>query len=258
MKKVSWLLIAVVFLTTITIIAEESPIDGRINPVENGLQTLTQKEIQSKDCTTLRINTIKLPLTIKGKNDLETVIVKLLTKSPGSMAKLEMAYEILSDELWLEIDWKLLEQDADGLEIEVEMPAHMALVICQAEKEVFVSQIAGLDIKTHGQNTTLLAVKGMVRIRDGDGNLILKDINGDIWISDLGGTMALESVAGFVVIDSDTLLDLKMENVVGDVTISAQQGGLAEIKKVTGDVSVFARAPIKTICADIEGNLLLP
>ena len=258
MKKVRWIFIVVVLLTTITTIAEETPVNAKVNPTDNQLQTIIQKEIQSKDCITLRINTIKLPLTIKGKNDLETVIVKLLTRSPKGIANLEIVYEILSDELWLEIDWSLLEQNANGLEINIEMPEHMAVVICQAEKDVFVSQIAGLDIKTYGNQTTLLAVNGMVRIRDNGGNLVLKDILGDIWISDLGGTMVVKNVAGFVVIDSDTLLDLKMENIVGDVTISAQQGGLAEIKEIKGNVSVFARAPIKTICSAIEGNLLLP
>jgi len=257
MKKIVLLLIVVLLFTSSTLLAEENLVNDNKNPKEITFEIITQTQIQCAGCTTIRIKEIKKPLTVKGSKDLENITLKLLGESK-EIDRLELNYEILSDEIWLEFDWTLLEQHNSDYEIEVEIPEHMSLVIRQAEQDVCVSHIAGLDIKTKGHKTTLSSVKGLVRIRDNGGNLVLKDISGDIWISDFGGTIEVENAVGFVVIDSDALLNLKISNIEGDVTISAQQGGLAEIKGIKGNVSVFARAPIKTDCSDINGNLLLP
>lgn len=268
MKKVVFimLILIIVAINITTIFAESIVNDADFD----NWKELDKIEIPlDMTYSTLRLMELDAPLTVIGCGDVETIIIRLLSKSVDSLT-LQHSNENFSEEIWLNVDWynSSLEDksssaprdisDNSDIMIEIMLPKHMNLVLGESFGSVNISGIAGLDMNAGVGDLLLSNINGLVRVRDNAGPLTLKDVIGDVWISDLGGNIVVENVTGLVNVDSDVLLTLKIQDIKGDVTILSKLGGFAEVHNVDGNVSVFSRAPIKTACGSISGNLIVP
>lgn len=256
------LIFAIVMLVSGLVFAEDLLFTGK-EIIESGETFQINKEIviDSSECTALRIMEMRGPLTVVGNDNVDNITVKLFL-SPSNLNIVNdfgFFYENFSDEIWLEFDWERLSQlGKDNYRIEIIIPSKMNLVLGDAYDKVKVFNINSIDVSAKGEEIYLSGLKGSVRVRDNEGNMILKEVNGDVWISDVGGRVVVEQVVGIVTVDSEASLDLVVKEIIGDVNICANRGGLAEIRDIKGNVSVFARAPIQTVCDKISGVLLLP
>ncbi|MDD2431750.1 MAG: hypothetical protein PHD88_03660 [Firmicutes bacterium] len=295
MKK----LFALIILLSALVIATAVFADNTANTVfSEAVQTLNLMDdvviTSPGSLKTLRIMEIDTPVKIKGsKNDFVTI--KLLSSKKGS-ASLDLAYEIMGEEIWLAVEKvvrELFEEDVieenlpirendDGVSlededrknvnlqedslqelsldfwVEISIPTHMNVVLGETVNKGSIIGVAGVDMNAGIGDFVLENITGFVRIRDNAGTLRLKNVTGDVWISDKGGAISVENVTGLVTIDSDVGLALRVQDVTGDVTISSKLGGSAEVANVKGNVSVFSRAPIKTACIGITGNVIVP
>jgi hypothetical protein len=259
--RLSWLVI-LIFMVAGFIIAEEKAPEPNQNQEEvaNYIQ-IKETIIPKEECLTLRIMEMKGSLIVTGLADKDQIVVRILSDTANdiSLNEVEVITEKLGDELWLEINWPSPNMIAkNSYRIEIELPQEMNLILGETNELVQIAKIAGLDLNSRGGKLDISLLSGPVRIRDNGGNINLREVNGDVWISDAGGDMLVEGIVGLVTIDSDTFINLVMQKVVGDVTVSTRLGGLVDIKNIEGNVSVFSRGPLTTKCDAISGSLMLP
>jgi len=259
--QLSWLVILIcLFAGFIT--AEEKDSEPNQNQEELANYIIIKETIIPKEeCLTLRIMEMKGSLIVTGLADIDQITVRIFgdTASDVAINEVEVITEKLGDELWLEINWPAPNMIAkNSYRIEIDLPQEMNLILGETNELVKIAKIAGLDLNSRGGKLDISLLTGPVRIRDNGGNLILREVKGDVWISDAGGDMQVEGIVGLVTIDSDTFINLNMQRVVGDVTVSTRLGGLVDIKDIDGNVSVFSRGPLTTKCEAISGSLMLP
>lgn len=160
------------------------------------------------------------------------------------------------------------------LDLEVEVPADLdvvvddgsgaidvegvaALTIHDGSGGIRVSDVAGaVDIEDGSGEIDLLGIGGdltvddgsgaidirgaggRVRIDDGSGEITVHDVDGDVILEDGSGSMSIAGVGGNVVVEEDGSGSIRVEDVRGDFRVKHDGSGGVDYARIDGRVSI--------------------
>lgn len=110
-------------------------------------------------------------------------------------------------------------------DVTVTMPTALAVIATTEEGEVLISDTAGVDLDSRGDNVVIGNQIGDVSVVDGRGELSVSHVTGDVVIDDGAGDSSVADIDGDVTID-DGNGDIVVDHVTGTVTISDGAGDI--------------------------------
>ena len=142
--------------------------------------------------------------------------------------------------------------DDAAIDLEVQMPAQLALVIDDGSGPIAVADISGTLRIDDGSGSIELRNSGDVDIDDGSGSIRLENIGavkiddgsgsitvigaaGDVFVEDGSGTIEIRGVTGSVTVD-DGSGDIEIDDVERDLIIEEQGSGSLRYTNVRGTV----------------------
>ncbi len=123
------------------------------------------------------------------------------------------------------------------LDLEVEVPAHLALAIEDGSGALEVRGVASADIEDGSGEIRVEDVRGDLRIDDGSANIDVVGVSGEVRIEDGSGEITVRR-AGSVRIDEDGSGGIEVSDVDGDVTVHEDGSGGIDVRNVGGDFTV--------------------
>ena len=142
--------------------------------------------------------------------------------------------------------------DDAAIDLEVRMPARLALVIDDGSGPIAVADISGtvtiddgsgpieidnsgdVDIDD-GSGSIRLENTGAVKIDDGSGSITIVGATGDVYVEDGSGTIEIRRVAGSVTVD-DGSGDIEIDDVERDLIIEEEGSGSLRYTNVRGSI----------------------
>lgn len=126
--------------------------------------------------------------------------------------------------------------DNPRIQLEVRMPARMALTIEDGSGSLAVNGVRGpVDVTDGSGSLTLTAVGGPVRIDDGSGSIDVSGVDGELFIVDGSGSIVVRDVSGSVTVD-DGSGSINVSGVAGDLTIEDDGRGSLRFSDIEGKV----------------------
>ena len=122
------------------------------------------------------------------------------------------------------------------LDVEMEVPASMALEIHDGSGSMDVSNVGAIVIEDGSGDIVADNLNGDVDIEDGSGSIRLVDVAGRVDINDGSGTISLRNIGGLIDID-DSSGEINIRSARNSVRISDSSGGI-DVVDVDGDFVV--------------------
>jgi hypothetical protein len=124
-----------------------------------------------------------------------------------------------------------------ALDLDIEVPASIALEVDDGSGEASVTGVASLKIEDGSGELTIADVAGAVSVDDGSGSLKVTGVGGEVRIKDGSGEITIRDV-GSVRIDEDGSGGVQIANVKGDVLIDDDGSGSIDVREVAGNFTV--------------------
>jgi DUF4097 and DUF4098 domain-containing protein YvlB len=137
-----------------------------------------------------------------------------------------------------------------GLDLTIKVPAGSRCRVSAAAADVAcVGELAALTTKTASGDVTAATITG-------DAEIVAT--SGDVWLEDIGGSARAETASG----------DIRLKDVTGDTTASTASGDIAigraggsvQARTASGDVEIASigagRAEVKTVSGDVSVGVL--
>lgn len=123
------------------------------------------------------------------------------------------------------------------LDLEVEVPFDLPLVVTDDSGQVDVSDVASVELTDGGGGIDVARVSGDVIIRDTTGEVDVSEVAGDVTIHDGSGEIDVRLVTGSVLL-SDGSGEIDVGGVDGNVTVEADGTGDITIEGVERNVLI--------------------
>ena len=152
--------------------------------------------------------------------------VKLVAERRGDVVYIEAA---IPDDDWF--------GGARGLDLDIEVPASMALDVDDGSGSAEVRNVGSLTIEDGSGDLIIDGVHGAVRVDDGSGSLDVSNVAGEVRITDGSGEIVVRD-AGSVLIDEDGSGGVRLTSVRGNVVVRDDGSGSISVRDVAGDFTV--------------------
>lgn len=184
-------------------------------------------------------------LRVIGEEELPDILVSVRVYSVLSDcnhdedALADMSYELYAADdgaarLWVDIDPERFDYYAD---VEVRVPAAMAAIVRDGSGDVWVENVAALELDDETGDAQIERIAGDVKVQDGTGDLLILDVGGAVTLDDGGGDAQIRDIAGpLQVIDGGG--DLWMEGIGAAVRVE-DAGGDLMLREVQGDAALW-------------------
>jgi len=150
---------------------------------------------------------------------------------------------------------RFLDHATMRLDLQVKVPARMALEIDDGSGEIEIAHVAAATIKDgsgeievndvdgkleieDGSGEIEVRTAGSVRIDDGSGEIEVRKVAGDVTIEDGSGEIHVAHVKGSVIINNDGSGDIEIVDVTRDVRIESDGSGDIDVEEIGGDFIV--------------------
>lgn len=186
-----------------------------------------------------------------------------------------------SEEDWLEESRVLTEggpqasitvdlPDADGgwsfmgsqhlyLDLEIEVPAGLPLVIRDSSGDVDVRGTGPVDIRDSSGDIELVDVQGSAVLKDSSGDIELERIAGDVTVrQDSSGDIHGRGIEGSVLIEHDSSGDIRFEDVGGDYVVERDSSGDIVADTVGGAFRVLRDGSGEVSFTAVSGEVEVP
>lgn len=190
------------------------------------------------------------------------------------LEEIQLVAERRGDALHLEARFPRNHRGSASLDIEVTIPAELAVRIDDGSGDLAVRGVASLSIEDGSGSITVADVAGSVevddgsgdvellgiggdvtiddgsggidvrgaggrvRIDDGSGSISVRDVDGDVIAEDGSGSILIVGVGGSVVIEEDGSGDIRVEDVRGDFWVKDDGSGSVDFDRIDGRVSI--------------------
>lgn len=168
---------------------------------------------------------------------------------------IELAADRRGDTLRLETRFPRNLRGAARLDLEVEVPAGLEVLIDDGSGSIVVRGVETLSVKDGSGPIEVSDVRGGVRIDDGSGDITLLGIGGDVAIDDGSGPIDLRGIGGSVRID-DGSGGIDVRDVDGDVRVEDGSGSI-RIAGVGGSVIVEEDGSGDIRVEDVRGDFIV-
>ena len=150
-------------------------------------------------------------------------------------------------------------EDAQALlDLEVRMPAGLALIVSDSSGSIVISDVASLQLSDSSGDVDVENVPGILLVvRDSSGDLRLSRVGAVTIELDSSGEIEISS-ADSVTIGVDSSGDIRVGDVAGDVTVGVDTSGGICATRVGGSLTVGSDTSGDIVTRDVEGTVSLP
>ena len=173
--------------------------------------------------------------------------IQLETRRSGSTLRIEV--EIPKTKGW---------NTRASLDLEIQVPASMALEVEDSSGDVSAEGVQLTSIKDGSGDISLRDTRGNLRIDDGSGDIRIGSHRGDVEIEDGSGDARLSEIDGSVRIAEDGSGDLSMKSVSGSVRVDRDGSGDIFAGRVGGDFIVARDGSGDVRHREVKGRVDVP
>lgn len=206
-------------------------------------------------------------LEISGDRKLSQVIVRgrvcvsqeSWLEQSGLDVDVVSRYEIRTILPELEDDWSVAGRRYAYLDLELEVPANLSLVIIDGAGDIEIDSVMGVTVSDSAGDLLIEDSVGPVVIQDSSGDIELDDIFGDVTIqTDASGDIHGDDIVGSVRIVEDSSGEIRFSDVGEDFIVERDTEGDISANGVIGDFRVLLDKEGKVSAKDVGGELQIP
>lgn len=143
------------------------------------------------------------------------------------------------------------------LDLEVRVPASVALTLADSSGDVDVEGIASLDAHDSSGDLEVRDVGGEVKIVDSSGDVNVRNAGAVHVVNDSSGDLELSSITGDVQVDSDSSGDIDIDHVGGNAVVESDSSGDIDFRNVTGNATVDRDSSGGIRATDVGGDFVV-
>ena len=198
-----------------------------------------QATVDATGATAVRVEAKAGSLQIMGVEGLAEVQATgtACAKNEKALEKVQLRAERSGSQVRVVVDIPSGWGQGGALDLEVRVPAGLAVEVDDGSGEIQIDAVASLELKDGSGEIDVTGVKGDVSIHDGSGEIALVDVGGDVRVHDGSGEIEIQDAKGSVVVE-DGSGSIEIENVTGDVTIESDGSGEIVVRGAGRDVRV--------------------
>ncbi|MDX1501102.1 MAG: DUF4097 family beta strand repeat-containing protein [Thermoanaerobaculia bacterium] len=181
-------------------------------------------------------------LTLVGRPDADAVVARgtACSSRRSTLDDIQLTTRRRGDTLVLEVripddaGWR---SGSARLDLDVEVPAGLHVVVDDTSGSVEIEGVASLEIEDGSGSIEVTRVAGRVQIRDGSGEIDLRDAGGPVDIRDGSGSITVADIGGDVEL-TDGSGSIDVRDVRGSVRVRSDGSGSIRVVRVDGDFVV--------------------
>jgi hypothetical protein len=154
-------------------------------------------------------------------------------------------------------DWSGIGWHETALDLEVTVPAEVALVVEDGSGDTKIENTGSLEVSDGSGDLDIRGVSGNLRVRDGSGDLTIRDVTGEVTITDGSGDIDLNGAAAVTVL-ADGSGGLDVRNVRRNVVVESKGSGELHVADVGGDFRVLHKGSGDIDYERVAGKVDLP
>jgi hypothetical protein len=193
---------------------------------------------------------------IKGKvcaSKEEWLEESTVNTSVGNNAKIEV-YLPSSDNGW---SWS--GSSYVWMDLRIEVPADLALKVKDSSGDLFLKNIADLEIQDSSGDIEIESARGTISIADSSGDIDIDEAEGDLTIeSDSSGDINANDIRGSVLVLNDSSGDIDLTHISDDVVVEKDSSGDINVSDVGGDFRVLKDGSGGISSRDVTGEVQIP
>jgi len=146
-----------------------------------------------------------------------------------------------------------------SLDLKIEVPEDLALEVKDSSGDIFLRNIAAVDLQDSSGDIEIEDAHGAISIQDSSGDIDVDEAIGDLTIkSDSSGDIYVSEIDGTVLVEQDSSGDIRISHVSKDVVVERDSSGDITAKDVGGDFRVLKDGSGDIRHEDITGEIQLP
>lgn len=176
-----------------------------------------------------------------------------ITTSGGKRA--EVSVELNGEQS----NWSLLGRNYLYLDLELEVPEHLALDIKDSSGDMDISGVGAVSVRDSSGDIEIEDATGPILVFDSSGDIELTDIQNDVTVeSDSSGDIRGTDIEGAVLVVSDSSGDIKFRDVGTSFIVERDSSGDISANRIGGDFRVERDSSGEIDYRDVSGNVEIP
>jgi hypothetical protein len=145
------------------------------------------------------------------------------------------------------------------IHLKVEVPENLPLDIRDSSGEMFLKNIAAVEIRDSSGEIDIEDARGAVAINDSSGDIDIEGAGGDVTIeSDSSGGIYARDINGSFLVVRDSSGDIRVSHVSEDVVVERDSSGDIRASDVGGDFRVLKDGSGDIVANGVEGEVDIP
>lgn len=216
--------------------------------------------VDAAGATTVRVEAKDGSLRITGEEGLTEVRAhgEACARSRQSLKKVQLHAERSGDEVRVVVDIPERWGEPGALDLEVRVPAGVAVHVEDGSGEVEVDGVASLWLQDGSGEIDVTDVGGDVTIHDASGEMDLVDVKGSVVLEDGSGDIRVEDIRGSVTVEDDGSGAIEARGVGGDVLVRRDGSGDIRVEDVGGDFTVEEDGSGDITHERVQGRVKVP
>jgi len=159
----------------------------------------------------------------------------------------------------LKDDWTFFSTRYLYVDLEIDVPAEVALDIQDSSGDVTVRGTGPVNLRDSSGDITLEDLTGGVELKDSSGDIDLRSVAGDVIVrQDSSGDIYGRDIGGSVLIEHDSSGDVRFQDVQGDYVVERDSSGDIVAKTVSGAFRVLNDGSGDVSYSDVSGEVEVP
>jgi hypothetical protein len=156
-------------------------------------------------------------------------------------------------------DWSLTGMNYIYLDLELNVPDHIALHVKDSSGDIEISGVGALTVRDSSGDIDIEDSTGPVAIQDSSGDIELKDITRQVTIeSDSSGDIRGSDIQGSVLVVSDSSGDISFKDVGENFIVERDSSGDISATRIGGDFRVERDGSGEISARDVKGAVDIP
>lgn len=144
------------------------------------------------------------------------------------------------------------------IDLEVEVPADMALEVVDSSGHMLLREVGAVAIKDSSGDIEITGARGAVSIVDSSGDIDMEDIDGDVTLRDSSGGIYGEDIEGSVLVERDSSGNISLNDVTGNVIVERDSSGNIKVADIGGDFRVIKDGSGSISSSNVKGVVETP
>ncbi len=155
--------------------------------------------------------------------------------------------------------WSLFGNSYAWLDLQIEVPQELALVVKDSSGDMFLKNIATLQLQDSSGDIEIEDARASISIRDSSGDIDIDKAGGDLTIeADSSGDIYASDIDGTVLVKQDSSGDIRISHVKNNVIVERDSSGDISASDVGGNFHVLKDGSGGITSKDIAGKVQLP